>query len=221
MTLYPIVWTSEKLTRLIARGNVTHTFSRDEFVAMARLGHKSGRIRDNESRIIRNLFRFGSLKAMDVMTPRNVVSALPEETTVLEAEQAPEDHICSPACRFTGRSLMTSTGFVLRDDVLLSKGSGRHGKKLKSLRREIMAVPETVSLPKLLDTLLEHRQHIALVVDEYGDTRGLVTLEDLVETLLGVEIVDEMDTVDNMRELARKQWKTRAEALGIEDEHAQ
>jgi CBS domain containing-hemolysin-like protein len=220
VTLYPIVWTSEKLTRLIARGNVTHTFSRDEFVAMARLGHKSGRIRDNESRIIRNLFRFGSLKAMDVMTPRNVVSALPEETTVLEAEQ----HLKSnPFSRLPiYREVIDDiTGFVLRDDVLLSKGSGRHGKKLKSLRREITAVPETVSLPKLLDTLLEHRQHIALVVDEYGDTRGVVTLEDLVETLLGVEIVDEMDTVDNMRELARKQWKTRAEALGIEDEHAQ
>jgi CBS domain containing-hemolysin-like protein len=220
VALYPIVWVSEKLTKFISRGKAIHHFSRDEFIAMARLGNDSGHIHDSESRIIRNLLRFGSVKAMDVMTPRNVVFALAEDRTVSEEMEQIKDKPFSRLPIYkTG--IDNITGFVLRDDILLSKASGKQGEMLKSLKRDITAVPETTSLSILLESFLKDRQHIALVVDEYGVTSGVVTLEDLVETLLGVEIMDEMDGVENMRVLARKLWVKRARALGIEEEHAE
>ena len=217
VTLYPIVWISEKVTKLISRGKAIHYFSRDEFIAMARLGNECGHIHDNESRIIRNLFRYGSVNAMDVMTPRSVVFALAEDRTVSEEFEHIKDKPFSRIPIYK-KGIDDITGFVLRSDILLGKASGRQGEMLKSLKRDISAVPETASLPMLLDSFLKDRQHIALVVDEYGGTSGVVTLEDLVETLLGVEIMDEMDSVENMRGLARKLWIQRAKALGIDEE---
>ena len=95
---------------------------------------------------------------------------------------------------------------------------GRGDEKLKSLRRDMLVFPVSASLSTLLEHLLRHRQHIAFVVDEYGGTKGLVTLEDLIETLTGMEIMDETDNVKDMRALARKQWVERAKALGVEVE---
>ncbi|MFN2369803.1 MAG: CNNM domain-containing protein [Candidatus Krumholzibacteriia bacterium] len=213
--LFPIVWLSERLTKLITRGRNVHVFSRDEFVAMARMGHASGQIHDSESRIIRNLFRFGSLKVTDIMTPRTVVSALPEQMTVADALEYVTQHPLSrlPVYR-TG--LDDITGFVLRDDVLLLMAQDRGGAPLASLKREIPAIPDSVSLGLLLERLLKERQHIAIVIDEYGGTRGLVTLEDVFETLIGIEIVDETDDAEDMRAVARKLWLDRARAMGIE-----
>jgi CBS domain containing-hemolysin-like protein len=108
------------------------------------------------------------------------------------------------------------TGFVLKEDVLTFSTQQRDNEMLKSLKRKIIAVPESVLLSTLLERFLKDRQHIAIVVDEYGGTKGLVSLEDLVETLMGMEIMDETDNVEDMRALARKQWVERAAALGIE-----
>lgn len=213
--LYPIVWISEKVTRFISRGKTMPAFSRDELVAMVRLGKKSGEIYASESQIILNLFRFGSMKVTDVMTPGTVLSALPEDTTVSDASGHLEKNPFSRIPIYK-TNIDDIGGFVLRGDVLLSQASGRHQQTLKSLKRELSVVPETTSLPMLLERLLNDRQHIALVVDEHGRTGGVVTLEDLVETLLGVEIMDETDNVENMRELARKLWAERAKALGVE-----
>jgi CBS domain containing-hemolysin-like protein len=108
------------------------------------------------------------------------------------------------------------TGFILKDDLLLSKAQGRSDVKLETLKREIKTVPGNISLSNLLEFLLDKRQQIALVSDEYGGTKGLVTTEDVVETLLGIEIVDEMDKVEDMQALARQHWAKRARALGLE-----
>ena len=105
---------------------------------------------------------------------------------------------------------------MLRDDVLSKKAAGRGDDTLKSLKRNILVVPESVSLTSLLENFLKERQHVAVVVDEYGGTTGLVTLEDLVETLMGMEITDETDAVVDMRALARKQWEERTKAMGID-----
>ena len=114
------------------------------------------------------------------------------------------------------RDLDRVTGFILKDDLLLTKARDRGDVKLETLKREIKTVLGTMPLSNLLEFLLDQRQHIALVVDEYGGTQGLVTTEDVVETLLGMEIVDEMDGVDDMQALARQQWKKRAKALGLD-----
>jgi CBS domain containing-hemolysin-like protein len=214
VTLFPIVWISERMTKFISRGKNLHIFSRDEFVAMARIGEQSGHIDDNEARIIKNLFRLGSINVTDIMTPRTVITALSEDKSVADASE----YVAKiPFSRIPiyEEDIDNITGFVLRDDVLLRDNQERGNEVLKTLRREILTVPESVVLTGLLENFLKKRQHIAIVVDEYGGTTGLVTLEDLVETLMGLEIVDEMDTDVDMRVLARKKWEERARALGI------
>lgn len=213
-SLYPLIRVSEALTRIVARGKPAHVFSREEFVAMAGVGELAGKIDPRESRIIRNLFRLDSLTAKDIMTPRTVISGLSQEMTVAAALalkpgvsfsrlpifEADLDHIC---------------GFILKSDLLLASAGG-HGKdKLTTLKRELNTVPGSLPLSELLEFLLDQRQQMALVIDEYGGTRGLVTIEDVIETLLGMEIVDEMDRVEDMQALARRQWEKRAKAMGI------
>jgi len=213
--LYPLIRLSEALTRLIARGKAVHVFSREEFVAMAGIGESAGKIDPRESRIIRNLFRLSSLTVSDIMTPRTVISSLPQDITVSEALDA------KPSVTFSRLPLYEKdldhvTGFILRDDLLHSKALDGDDFKLQTLRRDIKTVSDTMPLSGLLEFLLDQRQQIALVIDEYGGTNGLVTIEDVVETLLGMEIVDEMDRVEDMRALARRQWEKRAKALGVQ-----
>ena len=213
--LYPLIRLSEALTRLIARGKAVHVFSREEFVAMAGIGESAGKIDPRESRIIRNLFRLSSLTVSDIMTPRTVISSLPQDITVSEALDA------KPSVTFSRLPLYEKdldhvTGFILRDDLLHSKALDGDDFKLQTLRRDIKTVSDTMPLSDLLEFLLDQRQQIALVIDEYGGTNGLVTIEDVVETLLGMEIVDEMDRVEDMRALARRQWEKRAKALGVQ-----
>lgn len=217
ISLYPLVWIAEGLTRLIARGKVEHVFSRDEFVAMADVGEQTGQIDEQESQFIRNLFQFGSLQVTDIMTPRVVITALPQDMVVTEALK---DVTEAPFSRLPvyETDIDNITGFVLKDEILMSTSLGRDDVKLDALKRSVHFVPELMPLSMLLEFLLDHRQHIAIVVNEYGGTSGLVTLEDVLETLLGMEIQDEMDDVEDMRVLARQQWKKRAKALGIKVE---
>lgn len=210
--LYPLVWASEKLTKFISRGKEVHVFSRDEFVAMTRVGEKSGFVKNDEARIIQSLFRFGELKVADIMTPRSVISALQEDET-LASTLSYITHKPFSRLPLYKTSIDDISGFVLRDDVLLANTQGRGTSPVKSLKRDIYIVPETVSLSALLERLIKRKQHIALVVNEYGGTEGLVTLEDLVETLIGDKIVDETDMDEDMQALARKLWLKRSKSL--------
>lgn len=218
-SMYPLILVSERVTKMIARGQTVHVFSRDEFIAMANIGQQSGHINDRESRIIRNLFRFGSLRAQDIMTPRTVMVALPEHITISEALQA---RMSAPFSRIPvyGADLDAVTGFVLREDLLMAETQDTGDRPLTALRRDILTVASAAPLSTLLDLLLDKRHHIAVVIGEYGETKGLVTLEDVVETLLGIEIVDEGDKVDDMQSLARQLWARRAKALGLQVESA-
>lgn len=213
LLLYPLIWVSERLTKLISGGGHSQTFNREEFLAMTGMGVQSGQLKQNESQIIRNLFHLSSLTAQDVMTPRTVVVGFPQGTTVAGFAQAPPQFSRLPVYE---KSLDNITGFVLKNDILLYKARDKDNITLESIKREIITIPETKPLPDLLEEFLAQRQHIALVLDEFGGTSGLVTLEDVVETLLGKEIIDEADTVADMQALARKQWGKRAKALGIE-----
>jgi CBS domain containing-hemolysin-like protein len=215
-TLYPLIWISEALTRLVAGGKNVQVFNREEFLAMAGIGERAGKIDPHESRIIRNLFRFSSLTAKDIMTPRTVISGLPINLTVDEVLDTDN----RPSVTFSRLPLYQVdldhiTGFILRDDLLLSKAQGHGNVGIDTLKRTILTVPGSLPLSNLLEFFLDQRQHIAMVIDEYGGTKGLVTTEDVVETLLGMEIVDEMDTVEDMQALARRQWAKRASALGL------
>lgn len=214
-SMYPLIVVSEKLTKLISGGKKLHDFNRDEFVAMAGIGREQGLINDRESKIIRNLFLFKSVEASTVMTPRIVVSALQKDQTVEEVLSDPAKATFSRLPLYS-TDLDSVVGFVLREDLLVAKNQGQGQRAITDFRRDIVAVIASTPLSRLLETLLEQRQHIALVVGEYGETKGLVTLEDVVETLLGIEILDEGDKVDDMQKLARQLWAKRAERMGIQ-----
>ncbi len=212
--LYPLIWLSEMITKWISHGKKQHIFSRDEFLAMAGLGERTGEIDKHEFRIVRNLFRFRQLRAKDIMTPRTVMVSLPASAKVEDVFQRVLD------IRFSRLPIYSEdnddiTDFVLKDDILMTQAKEHGTRTLGHLKRKLMVVLAEMPLPDLMEVLLNERQHIALVVDEYGQTSGLVTLEDVVETLLGLEIMDEMDEVKDMQLLARQQWRKRAEKRGL------
>jgi len=215
--LYPLVWVSERLTRLISHGKQLHVFSRDEFLAMTKVGERNGQLNQKESRIIRNLFLFERFRVVDIMTPRTVMVAVNAKMSVGEifdfVVQQPFSRL--PVYQVDSDDI---SGFVLKTDIMLEKAQGRDSTPIHALARDLVTVPECVSLSMLLEHLLKERHHIALVVDEYGGTEGLVTLEDLVETLIGIEIMDESDKEQDMRVVARQLWQERAKKLGIDAE---
>ncbi|MCB2204556.1 DUF21 domain-containing protein [bacterium] len=213
--LYPLILISEQLTRLLARDRKLHAFSRDEFAAMAGVGEESGEINKRESRIISNLLAFSELRTRDIMTPRTVMFGLQQNLTVDEARAPASERAFSRIPVFES-DLDNITGLVLKDELLDTGAQNRGEVRLTELRREISTVPAEMRLSQLFELFLEQRLHIAVVVDEYGGTTGLVSLEDIVETLLGMELVDEMDQVVDMQALARQQWERRARRLGIE-----
>jgi len=217
ITLYPFVRISEILTQFISQDKKPPVFTRDEFIAMASVGMQTGEIKGKESRIIRNLFRFESLTVNDIMTPRTVMYVLPQDMKIKEAVSK---ITISQFSRIPVYENLVDdiTGFILKDDILIFSAQGKENDTLKSLRRDILAVPDSISLTVLFENLLKDRHNIAIVVNEHGSTEGLVTLEDLIETLTGMEIVDETDDVVDMRKFARKQWNERARAMGIETE---
>jgi CBS domain containing-hemolysin-like protein len=215
-SLYPLILVSESLTRWIARGKTAHVFHRDDLAAMASLGERAGSLGADESRIIRNLLMLEDLTAGDVMTPRPVVIALPEHTTIADALAREEMQQFSRVPIFR-ETIDQITGFVLKDEILLEQARGGSERRLVDLKRELPTVQRDMRLRRLLAFLLERRRaHIALVIDEYGGTEGLVTMEDVVETLLGLEIVDEMDRNVDMQALARRRWAERARAMGLD-----
>jgi CBS domain containing-hemolysin-like protein len=149
-----------------------------------------------------------------VMTPRPVMFTLPEDRTVREVLSELQE-IRFSRIPITGRDPDDICSFVLKSDILLNASLGDLDTTLRDLGRKILVVPETATLVGLFEQVLDRREHIALVVDEYGGVSGLVTMEDIVETLLGLEIVDETDSIVDMQELARRKWAERARAMGL------
>lgn len=212
--LYPFLWISEGLTKLIAKDKSVHVFSREEFVALAGVGKETGAINIQESTILQNLFRLGSLTVQDIFTPRTVIVGFNQNLTISEVLNHPDSQSFSRIIIHEG-DLDKVTGFVLKDELLLFKAQGNGDMRIDKLKRDIIIVPLKTTLSKLLEKLLNEKQHIALVIDEFG-TKGVVTIEDILETLLGMEIVDESDRVEDMRILAKERWENRMEALGID-----
>ncbi|MGC6606844.1 MAG: hemolysin family protein [Lentimonas sp.] len=211
---FPIIWLSEYLTQWVSRGHKAHAFSRDELISMARIGENSGAMPKSESRILKNLFRLSALSAQDIMTPRTVIVSLPQDNTLSDALPTVMKRPFSRIPVYEA-SKDNITGFVLRSEVLIAHANGQANQPLKGMRRDILTVRDSISLNELFDRILNERQHMAIVLDEYGGTKGLLTLEDLMETLIGTEIIDETDAVVDMRVLARKQWKRRAKSMGL------
>jgi len=217
--MWPLVKLSQGITRLLSQDEDEAAFSREEFTAMAELGEEEGVFEEKESRILRNLFRFNSLRVKDVMTPRTVIFQMPKHKTIGDVVEEHDEF------RFSRIPVYEDdpddiTGYVLKDEMLLRAAQEEFDVSLSEISRDILVVHETLPLPDLLERLLDRLEHIALVVDEYGGVAGVVTMEDVVETLLGLEIVDEADSVEDMQALARKQWFKRARELGMVSDEA-
>lgn len=213
--LYPLVILSEALTRLFARSKARPTdVSREEIAAMAHLGAEQGLVGESEKRILKNLFALAQLKVRDIMTPRTVVLSMHQDVPVRDVvdrkRALPFSRI--PIWRDNEDDVV---GYVLKDEILLHGAKDELDRPLSAFHREMIVVPESMPVATFFERLLEEREHIALVVDEYGGVAGVATMEDVVETLLGTEIVDEADTVQDMREMARARWFARARRMGL------
>jgi CBS domain containing-hemolysin-like protein len=218
--LYPLVLASQLITSWLNKNKDQSVFNRSDFSAMAEIGMRQGIFQREESRIIQNLVRFDTIRTKDIMTPRTVVKAAPETMTVMEFHQQNKDLRFSRIPIFQ-ENIDEITGFFLKDDLLTNIINEGGKAPLKDIRRDIMVVTENLHLPELFNQLMEKREHIALVVNEFGGMQGLVTMEDVLETLLGMEILDEFDNIADMQLLARKNWEKRARALGILPEESE
>lgn len=208
----PLVWMSQWLTRILTRGHKDAGVSREEIAALTTVGRRLGVVEDDESRIVENLFRLDAMTVREIMTPRTVIDSLPETMTAAEAIAARDEFPFSRLPVHTG-TIDEVTGFVLTREVLLAGVKGRGGASIAEFRRDLPRVREDMTLDQLFDFLVEKDRHIALVEDEFAGTAGVVTLEDLIETLLGTEIVDEQDAIADLQALARRRG-TRRQASG-------
>lgn len=214
---YPIVVISEFITRIISKNRESQRMSIEEVVALVHLGTKEGVLKESESNIINNLIRLKTIKVRAIMTPRTVVVSAPEELSLDDFIKQKEHLHYSRIPVYSG-NIDNVTGFILNSDVLEQLANGSIDQELKDLKRPIVFFYENFSIPQLFEELLLKKEHIALIINEHGGTEGLATMEDIIETMLGLEIVDEKDIVVDMQELAKKEWEIRKKDLNFDEE---
>ena len=212
----PFTWVSSFLTNYISR-NKKHqsNFSRDEIMAVVAMGEREGTILSKESDLIENLLKLKNIKAKDIMTPRSVVFALPASTMIEEAVEDDRMYIHSriPVYRDT---LDDVIGIVFNQRILEESNEDNDKITLESISHEVHMVSENIPVPNLIDMFVKKKTHLFVVFDSYGQTSGVVTLEDAIETLLGVEIVDEMDEIEDMQVFAKDRSKKFQDRMRVE-----
>lgn len=219
-SMYPLVAASKMITRLLSPTMDGPSLSRDDITVLTALGRREGIIDENEARAIDAMLAFRGLIVRDVMTPRTVMSTLPASDSV---EQVLSEY---PELRFSRIPIYDKPsddliGFVRKDEIYRQIALGRPATTLFELKRDLLCVLESKPLPDMLERLVAARITMALVINEYGDPLGLVTMEDLVETMIGMEIVDESDSHIDMQERARELWRRRANIASGTDNAAE
>ncbi|MFC1606445.1 CNNM domain-containing protein [Candidatus Latescibacterota bacterium] len=204
--LLPVVFVLEKISAFIARKGTEAKITREELKVLAEFGVSEGILHKKDALILENLLLLREIKTVDILTPRSVVFALQVDTTLrtVISEHMPIRFSRIPVY---GESFDSITGFVLKSELIETFYTGGGDDVVGNLAKPIQAIPGSRSIADLLDDFISQSEHIFLVVDEFGGTAGIVTLEDAVETLLGVEIVDEFDSVEDMRAHALDVWK--------------
>jgi len=217
LLLAPLIWMTQLITKTLKKDKDKSVLSRSDFVLMAEIGEEEGVFQESESTIIKNLLHIHSIESRSIMTPRTVVKAAAEGMSIQAFYDANRKLQFSRVPTYQDDSKDRVTGFILKDELLASLIEGEGDKPLSSLRRDIMVINEDMPINQLYDQLLEKREHIALVVDEFGGMAGIVSMEDVIETLLGLEIVDELDKTVDMQTLARENWEKRAKTMGLDE----
>ena len=212
--LGPFVWLSQFITSNLKKDKDKPVLSRSDFAVMAEMGKEAGILEEEEQKIIHNLLKFNKVLVKDIMTPRIVVVSADETTSIREFHEKHEGLPFSriPIYRDNSDHI---TGYVLKDELLLNLVEENDDKSLGEIRRDVLIVHTTLAIPDLLDKFINKKEHMALVVDEFVGMEGIVTMEDIIETLLGLEIVDESDNTEDMQALARRNWEKRAKRMGI------
>ncbi|HSP82720.1 MAG TPA: CBS domain-containing protein [Gillisia sp.] len=192
----------------------TGTVSKEEYIALTDAAVEEGVFSDKETTFIQNILKFKSIKAQNIMTPFSVASIAEENMTIKEFYESQEELIFSriPIYETTPNHV---TGLVLKDEVLEKLIENNPHEPLKSIKKEISIVAKETPITELFEKFIKDKAHMAVLVDDYGHTVGLVTMEDVIETLLGLEIMDESDNVEDMQILARQNWERRAKRMGI------
>lgn len=203
---YPLVVMSSVITNMLSSNKDEKSTSREEIAALATIGNKEGLFTEKENKMIQNILRLKNITVEKIMTPRVVVITEDENTTLQEFLKSKQHNRFSRIPIYS-ESEDNITGCVFRHELLEKLAEDQHHLKLKELKREITAVSGKTPLFTLWETLLENREQIALILDEYGGMDGIVTMEDIIETILGLEIVDEKDTVTDMQKYAKELWK--------------
>lgn len=205
---YPLVLVSSFLTKVLSRDKSEFTTSREEVSALASIGAEEGVFAENENKIIQNLIKLKDIAVSAIMTPRVVVVTANEEMRLEEFLENKEFLHFSRIPVYRG-SKDNITGYVFRAMVFEKLAEEESDLKLKDIKREILTFYKSTTLFNAWDKMLSKREHISLVIDEYGGMEGITTLEDIIESLLGFEIVDEKDKIDDMQKYALQRWKNK------------
>lgn len=205
---YPLVMMSSVITKMISNKNNEQSTSRAEIAAVASMGADEGIVSEKEHKIIQNILKLKNVKVTEIMTPR-VVVATAEENLPLSDFLKNKNFLKFSRIPVYSKTEENITGYVFRQKVFEKLAEDKHHLKLIDVKREIVMAPNSTVLFSLWEELLDNKEHIALIMDEYGGLDGIVTMEDIIETLLGLEILDEKDTISDMQKYARERWKTR------------
>ena len=208
----PLIWMSQQVTKFLGKGDEGQ-YIRQEMSAMARIGHESGELDEQESKILTQMLTVRDMPVTAIMTPRTVMFSLPVSLTQKEFVTK---YINKPFTRIPvyAKDHDDIIGFVNRTEILLSERDNPEAT-LNSLKKNLLVVPETAKILPIFELMIKRNTQIAIVVDEYGDNQGIVTQEDIIESMLGLEIVDINDPATDMQQLARKLWERRMKYKGI------
>ena len=209
-----ILWLMLLTTKLIGKSAHVSTMSREEFIALSDTAGEEGVFEESETTVIKNLLVFKSVQAKDVMTPFSV-SVIENEATTIEHFHNTHKNLQFSRIPIYKNKPNNITGFILKDDVLEELINEKGEEPLRILKRDIYITRPNTPIPELFEVFIQRKNHIAIVIDEYGNNLGLVTMEDIIETLLGLEIMDESDNIEDMQILARKNWEKRAKKIGL------
>ena len=205
---FPLVKMTGYITNLFPRNINDESVSREEISAMANIGAKEGIFEEKENKIIQNLIRLKTVKVSEIMTPRVVVT-LADENMTLKDFLINKEFLYYSRIPIYSKNKENITGYIFRQTVFEKLAEEEKNLFLRDIRREIVTVYKFQSLINLWEVLLEKKEHIALIVDEYGGMAGIVTMEDIIETILGLEIVDERDRITDMQQYALERWNER------------
>ena len=207
--LYPFVILIELITRAFPDNEDEPSVSREEVLSMVNVGEEEGVVDEDENKIFSNLMRLDTIHAYDVMTPRVVAKIAPENMTLRAYYDNDEYDHFSRIPLYKPEAPEYITGYVLRNEALEELTEDHFRKTLGGLKRSLPAFDQDLTLGVIFDSMLKQKSQIAQIIDEYGCFVGILTLEDIIETIFGLEIIDENDTVIDMQQYARERWEQR------------